>query len=143
MAEKLCENIQVLVGGNHVVCDIRKAIETISNRDYPELNLKKIPPIFIPMLFLRKHPEALEYKKYIEELKIMKETIDVERARNLKNVQTILTEEEQELVKKLKKVDELEHIVGEFAEKKIYHFLKDCIEDEEVVVINNLKILTS
>ena len=72
----------------------------------------------------------------------MKETIDVERARNLKNVQTILTEEEQELVKKLKKVDELEYIVGEFAEKKIYHFLKDCIEDEEVVVINNLKIMT-
>mgnify|MGYP001168439037 CR=1 FL=1 len=142
MAEKLCENFQVLVGGNHVVSDIRKAIETISNRDYPELNSEKIPPIFVPMLFLRKHPEALEYKRYIKELKKMKENIDIERARNLKKAQTILTEEEQELVKSLKRVDELEHIIGEFAEKKVYQFLKDCIEDEEVIVINNLKIMT-
>ena len=89
MAEKLCENFQVLVGGDHVICDIRKAIETIGNRDYPELNSQKISPIFVPMLFLRKHPEALDYKKYIEELKMMKQTIDVERAKELKKVQAI------------------------------------------------------
>ena len=57
-------------------------------------------------------------------------------------LRTILTKDEQELVKSLSRVLDLEHIVGEFAEKEIYQFLKDCIEDEEVVVINNLKIMT-
>ena len=54
----------------------------------------------------------------------------------------ILTDTESVLVEKLKEVDELEHIVGEYAEKSAYLFLKDCIMDDEVLVINNLRIMT-
>ena len=52
-----------------------------------------------------------------------------------------LTDIEAVLIEKLKEVDELEHIVGEYAEKSAYLFLKECIMDDEVLVINNLRIM--
>ena len=95
-------------------------------------------------MFLAKFPEVLDYEKYIQELQTLKDVIDVRKARQLKrnSKSRSLTEDEAELVEKLKKVDLLEHIVGENAEKSAYHFLKDCIMDDEVLVINNLRIMT-
>ena len=144
LAEKICENFQILLGGNEFINDIKKAVESIAKRDYPELDLDKIPPIIVPEVFLANHPETVDYKVHIKELKKQKDFFDIRRAGELKNEMKIrsLTEEEFELVEKLKKVRNLEHIVGEYAEKQIYHFLKDCIKDDEVVVINNFKIMT-
>ena len=134
-AEKICENFQIL---------LKKAVERVAKRDYPELDLDKIPPIIVPEVFLANHPEAVDYKVHIEELKKQKDFFDIRRAGDLKNEmkKRSLTGEELELVEKLKKVRSLEHIVGEYAEKQIYQFLKDCIKDDEVVVINNFKIMT-
>ena len=144
LAEKICENFQILLGGNEFINDIKKAVESIAKRDYPELDLDKIPPIIVPEVFLANHPEAVDYKVHIQELKKQKDFFDIRRAGDLKNEMRTrsLTGEELELVEKLKKVRNLEHIVGEYAEKQIYHFLKDCIKDDEVVVINNFKIMT-
>ena len=58
-------------------------MESVANRDYPELDLKKIGRIFVPEVFLAKYPKALDYEKYIEELKNIRETLDLELARSL------------------------------------------------------------
>ena len=144
LAEKICENFQILLGGDEFINDIKKAVESVAKRDYPELDLDKIPPIFVPEVFLANHPEAVDYKVHIKELNKQKDFFDIRRAGELKNEMKTrsLTEEELVLVEKLKKVRNLEHIVGEYAEKQIYQFLKDCINDDEVVVINNFKIMT-
>ena len=144
MAQKIHENFKFLLGGDCELTDVKEAVESVGNRDYPGLNGQKIPPIFVPTMFLSKFPEVLDYEKYIQELQTLKDAIDVRKARQLKrnSKSRSLTEDEAELVEKLKKVDLLEHIVGENAEKSAYHFLKDCIMDDEVLVINNLRIMT-
>ena len=144
LAEKICENFKILLGGGEVTNDIAKAIESIGNRDYPQLNWDKISTIFVPMLFLPKHTELFDYKKEIHALQKMKETLNIRRARELRNDKKIrtLTDEEENLVKRLKKVDKLEHTIGEYAEKEAYHFLKECIIDEEAIVIHNFKVMT-
>jgi hypothetical protein len=144
MAQKIHENFKFLLGGDCELTDVKKAVESVGNRDYPGLNGQKIPPIFVPTMFLSKFPEVLDYEKYIQELQTLKDVIDVRKARQLKrnSKSRSLTEDEAELLEKLKKVDLLEHIVGENAEKSAYHFLKDCITDDEVLVINNLRIMT-
>ena len=143
IAEKVLENFELILGGGQVIDDLIKAVESVGNRDYPQLNLEKIPTIFVPNIFLTKHPEVLDYTLYVQQLQELKETIDEIEARKLKKDQRTrdLTEEELELVEQLKKVDNLKHIIGEHAEKQVYNFLKTCIEDEEAVVINNFKIM--
>jgi hypothetical protein len=143
MAQKIHENFNFLLGGDCELTDIKKAVESVGNRDYPGLNSQKISPIFVPTMFLAKFPEVLDYEKGIQKLETLKDSIDVRKARDLKkdSKSRIFTEHEAELVEKLKKVDQLEHIVGEYAEKSAYFFLKDCIEDDEVLVINNFKIM--
>ena len=96
MAEKICENFQVIMGGDQVLYDIKKAVESVGNRDYPQLNSEKIPPIFVPQLFLPKFPEAIDYKIYIQKLQKMKDTIDMKTAKELKKAQKTnkLTEKE-------------------------------------------------
>ena len=134
----------LLGGGQDPIKDILKAVDSIGNRDYPQLNLDTIPSIFVPNIFLTKHSEVFDYKIYIQKLQKMKKGIDESEARKLKNYQKSrnLTIEELDLVEQLKKVDNLKHIIGEQAEKKVYNFLKECIKDEEAVVINNFKIMT-
>ena len=148
IAEKVLQNFELILGGGQVIDDVMKAVESIGDRDYPQLNHEsnheKVPAIFTPNIFLTQHPEAFDYKICIQELQKLKETINETKARELKKDQRSrsLTKEELDLVEKLKKVDNLKHIIGEQAEKKVYNFLKECILDEECVVINNLKIMT-
>ena len=144
IAEKVCENFELILGGGQVIDDVIKAVESVGNRDYPQLNLEKIPTIFVPNIFLTKHSEVFDYNIYIKELQTLKESIDEIEARKLKKDQRTrdLTEEELDQVKQLKKVDNLKHIIGEHAEKQVYNFLKACIEDEEAVVISSFKIMT-
>ena len=144
IAEKVCENFELILGGGQVIDDVIKAVESIGNRDYPQLNLEKIPTIFVPNIFLTKHSEVFDYKRYIQELQKLKESIDEIKAKELKKDQRTrtLTEDELDLVEKLKKVDNLKHIIGEHAEKHVYNFLKQSIKDEETVVINSFKIMT-
>ena len=66
--EKICQNFEVHLGANHHENDIKKAVKKVANREYPELNSQRIPPIFIPEVFLTKHPEMLDYDQYIIEL---------------------------------------------------------------------------
>ena len=79
----------------------------------------------------------------MEKLKI---AIDIEKAKDLKekkkDTNFTLTDEELELVNTYKKIIKLEHAKGDFAEKEAYKFLKDCVNNEEVIVINNLKIMS-
>ena len=40
------------------------------------------------------------------------------------------------------KINKLKHVKGEFAEKEAYNFLNKFFNDEEVIVINNFKIMS-
>ena len=122
ITKTITENLKVHLGADQFVYDIRKAVTDIAKRDYPELDSNVIPPIFVPQFFLAKHPEALNYERYIEELKVLEASIN-------------LSEENNQRVK------QLNQIIGECAEKKVYTFLKECIEDEEVLVVNNFKVM--
>ena len=90
----------------------------MANREYPELYLQRIPPIFIPEVFLTKHPEMLDYDQYIIEL------------------------EKQQQKEKCEKIEEkLKRVRGEYPEKVVYHYLKSCIVDEEAIVIHDHKMM--
>ena len=84
---------------------------------------------------MSKCPEALDYERYIKELKILREKIENE---NIEVDQL----PDPELLNQSKRVKQLEHVIGELAEKQVYSFLKECINDEEVVVINNFQVMT-
>ena len=137
MTEKIIDNFRVHLGTNSYVEDIQKAIKDVAKRDYPCLDWDKIPPIIVPCLFLPTNcPEVIDYEKYISE---------IENAKRLKNLQEEgrnLTAEELELVNRYETVKNLEHAKGEFAEKEAYKFLQHCIKGEEVIVINNFKIMS-
>ena len=60
---------------------------------------------------------------------------------NQKDTNFTLTDEELELVNVYNKIIKLEHAKGEFSEKEAYKFLKDCLKNEEVIVINNFKMM--
>ena len=134
---KISDNFRVHLGSDCYVYDVKKAVQDVSKRDYPQFELTKIPPTFIPSFFLSKCPEALDYEKYINELKILREKIENE-AENPEIDQL----PEPELINQSKRVKQLEHVIGELAEKQVYSFLKECIIDEEVVVINNFQVMT-
>ena len=139
-------------GGQDPIEDILKAVDSIGNRDYPQLNEDPIPTIFVPNQFLTKYPENFDYKTYIKELEDRKEKLKektdiVEKAKELKKIQQRrnLNEKEQELVEQLKKVNEIEHIIGEYAEKRVYDLIKKHIEDKNIkdtIVINNFRLMT-
>ena len=40
IAEKVCENFELILGGGQVIDDVIKAVESVGNRDYPQLNLE-------------------------------------------------------------------------------------------------------
>ena len=116
--EKICQNFEVHLGANHHENDIKKAVKIVANREYPELYLQRIPPIFIPEVFLTKHPEMLDYDQYIIEL------------------------EKQQQKEKCEKIEEkLKRVRGEYPEKVVYHYLKSCIVDEEAIVIHDHKMM--
>ena len=140
MVEIISENLKVHLGADLFVDDIRQAVKDVAKRDYPELDLDKIPPIIVPQFFLAQNPEAIHYEKYIEELKNLKGEIDVNEDNQLKE-NLMHFEGELERLKVLKRVKQLEHVIGECAEKKVYNFLKDCIRNTEVLVVNNFKIM--
>ena len=84
MAEKIHENFNFLLGGDCELTDIKEAVESVGNRDYPGLNRQKIPPIFVPTMFLAKYPEVLDYEIRIQKLNNLKDSINVRKARKLK-----------------------------------------------------------
>ena len=84
MAQKIHENFNFLLGGDCELTDIKEAVESVGNRDYPGLNRQKIPPIFVPTMFLAKYPEVLDYEIRIQKLETLKDSINVRKARKLK-----------------------------------------------------------
>ena len=48
--------------------DIEKAVQQVSDRDYPELNQAEFDPIYIPKLFIAKYAEAVDQDLFIEDL---------------------------------------------------------------------------
>ena len=145
---------EVHLGANHKEVDIKKAVEKVANRDYPELNKSKISPIFIPEVFLTNYPEMLDYEKYISDLdkqvsklkehnKHLKREIDNE-LQNTGHTQKI-SKRKQELLKSIKQAERLEdkwkRVRGEYPERVAYSYLKDCFKDEETIVIHGHKIL--
>ena len=84
MAQKIKENFNFLLGGDCELTDIKEAVESVGNRDYPGLNRQKIPPIFVPTMFLAKYPEVLDYEIRIQKLETLKDSINVRKARKLK-----------------------------------------------------------
>ena len=148
MSEKIINNFRVHLGADSYVQDIEEAIKKVANRDYSCLNLDKIPPILLPCLFLPTNcPEVIDYKKFISEMEKLKIETDIEKAKTLKekqkNTNFTLTDEELELVNVYNKIMKLEHAKGEFAEKEAYKFLKDCLKNEEVIILNNFKIMSA
>lgn len=135
LGKKISDNFRVHLGSDCYVYDVKKAVQDVGKRDYPQFDLSKIPPTFIPSFFLSKCPEALDYERYIKKLKNLREKIENE---NIEVDQL----SEQELLNQSKRVKQLEHVIGELSEKQVYSFLKECIIDEEVVVINNFKVMT-
>ena len=135
LGEKISDNFRVHLGSDCYVYDVKKAVQDVAKRDYPQFDLTKIPPTFIPSYFLSKCPEALDYERYIKELKILREKIENEYP----EVDQL---PDSELLNQSERVKQLEHVIGELAEKQAYSFLKECIIDEEVVVINNFKVMT-
>ena len=63
-----------------------------------------------------------------------------------RNPEVEFTDEQNELLKKLKSINRfdgtIKRVRGDRAEKKLYNFLKAALNNEEVVVVNNFKIMT-
>ena len=84
MAQKIHENFNFLLGGDCELKDILEAVEKVGDRDYPGLKLQKIPPIFVPNMFLAKYSQVLDYEIRIQKLETLKKSIDIKKARKLK-----------------------------------------------------------
>ena len=88
MSEKIIDNFRVHLGADTYVQDIEEAIKKVANRDYSCLDLDKIPPIFVPCLFLPTNcPEVIDYEKFISEMEELKKNTDIETAKALKEKQ--------------------------------------------------------
>ena len=85
LGKKISDNFRVHLGSDCYVYDVKKAVQDVGKRDYPQFDLSKIPPTFIPSFFLSKCPEALDYERYIQELKILREKIENEAETYLSN----------------------------------------------------------
>ena len=184
-SDVILQNFKVHMGGDFDLTDIERAVQEVADRDIPELNSPKIPPIFILKLFLSTLPQAIDMDLYPRELERQKKELEsqtdmtqakelkaikniqeklrnapeerkaglaqnalrqIENHNNFKNYEMEFTVEHKELLRKLKLINQLDgkikKVNGDRAEKKAYNFLKDLIKDEEVVVINNFKIMT-
>ena len=149
LAQKILNGIYNL-GANEQIRDIKKAVESVGNRDYPELNHDKIPPIYVPEVFIAQYPEAIDYEKYIKQLKSMSETFDFAKAEAIRiKVENChkrgrdpeLSDEEKEMLGIFRRIDVVKRILGEYAEKEAHQYLKSCIDTDEVIVINHHKIM--
>ena len=63
LGKKISDNFRVHLGSDCYVYDVKKAVQDVGKRDYPQFDLSKIPPTFIPSFFLSKCPEALDYER--------------------------------------------------------------------------------
>ena len=151
----ILQNFKVHMGANFDLTDVEEAVESVTNRDYPELNHLQMPPIFVPKLFLASHPQAIDMDLYPEELERQKKELesqtDLIQAKELKAIQKRnpefeSTDEQKEILKKLNDINKLDgkikRVRGDRAEKKLYNFLEASLKNEEVVVVNNFKIMT-
>ena len=79
------------MGADFDLTDVEQAVECVAERDNPELNQARIPPIFVPKLFLASVSEAIDMDIYPKELerqkKELESQIDLTQAKELKAVQ--------------------------------------------------------
>merc|ERR1711976_685403 len=135
------------MGSDFDLTDIKRAVESVAERDTPELNHARIPPIFVPKLFLASHPQAIDMDLYPEVLERQKQELesqsDLTHAKELKAIQKRnpeyeFTDDQKELLGNLRDINKLDgkikRVLGDRAEKKLYNFLQAALQNEEVVV---------
>ena len=143
-ADKIYKNFKCHMGANWQLTDIEKAVESVANRDYPQLNSARIPPIFVPKLFLAAHPQAIDMDLYLEEvLQPKKQNLELELepdmdfAKQLRTIQKrnhehSFTDNEKKLLEKFKEYSDLDgkmrNVKGDKAEKMLYNFLQASLQ---------------
>ena len=60
----ILQNFKVHMGAEMDITDVDLAVESVAQRNYPELNQTRIPPIFVPKIFLQTHPQAIDMDLY-------------------------------------------------------------------------------
>ena len=88
-ADQLCHNFQLLLGANKKIENIKNAIEEVAGRDYRELDLEQIPPIFVPLVFLSRCPESIDNEKYVEMLNGLEDKLTKDGIKELKELKYI------------------------------------------------------
>ena len=130
---KICQNLNLHMGSSTIETDIFKGIESVMKRDFEkDLNSEKIQ-IFVPMIFLSKFPEVIQYDRYIkniDELKLIQDINDL----SVKIENDLDTEKKERLAQRLK--DSQEKMVT----NEMYKELRS-LEEEEVQMVKNLHII--
>ena len=71
----------------------------------------------------------------------MKANIKLAKHKTHKDLNATFTQNELEMMNELHRINQREHIIGEIAEKNVYDYLKEAVKNDEVIVINNFKIM--
>ena len=98
---KICQNLHLHMGSSTIETDIFKGMESVMKRDFEEdLNSEKIQ-IFVPMIFLSKFPEVIQYDNYIKQIGELKLIQDINEI-SVKLENELDTEKKERLAQRLK-----------------------------------------
>ena len=113
--EVILQNFKVHMGADVDVTNVELAVQKVAERNHPELDNEKIPPIFVPKLFFQTHPQAIDMDKYPTHI------LEPEKRK-------LESQIDMTLAKELKAIEDIKEKLRNASEEEKVHILQKAVE---------------